>query len=259
MTWINPFRKSTPVNTVLINNQLDFTKKMTDIIGRYEAAMKGYQDQLKVVMDKNKEYADLIVQLMEQQKPVPYPDFLVSNIPYLPKVLIADKDEDVLITLNPKDIYTSSSKIKAVVADNHWKELYLKDKKDCAYLIWNYVIKNVEYELDKGEDWRYSTTTIYKQTGDCEDGTTLFLDLCHEAGFRSDEVFNAVGYIVIGAKKYCHSFPILNYGDGWVVYESTLNTLPSKPMVLIGSSYSCDYGLANWEHYGFIKGGQLQM
>ena len=260
MVWTNPFRKKeSVVNQAFINNQVEFTKKMTDIVGRYEAAMKGYQDQITVVMEKNKEYAAFIVALTAQKAPTVKPDFLTSNITYLPKILVADEEKDILLSLSPRDIYTTSTVITEIIKAHNWKELYLKDKQQCAYQIWDFVIKSITYEVDKGENWRYSTTTIYKQTGDCEDGTILFIDLCREAGFRADEIFNGVGYFTVAGKKYCHSFPILNYGDGWYIYESTLNVTPSKPMKLLGSNYTCDYGCANWLFYGYIKGGTMQI
>jgi hypothetical protein len=160
------------------------------------------------------------------------------------------------ITLSPTHIYSSNALTKKVALNLGLRDLYISDKKACARAIWKYVIDNIDYELDEGEDWRFSAITDTYGEGDCEDTTILFIDLAHEAGFKANEVFNATGYFTQkDGTRFGHSFPILNCGDGWYVYETTIDSLPGAPMLFLGSNYTANWGLCNWKYGGFIKIG----
>jgi hypothetical protein len=116
------------------------------------------------------------------------------------------------------------------------------------------------YNYDDGEDWRFSAISAAYGKGDCEDGTILFLDLAREAGFKPTEIFNATGWVTNkNGEKFGHSFPILNCGDGWYIYETTLSSLPTSTMKFLGSKYDCSWGLANWLWDGKLKDEALQI
>ena len=182
------------------------------------------------------------------------PDWLIlPSTLFIPKVRIATRTGEVIVKISPNDIYTSSGVIRKMVADNNLKQLYIDDKAKCARTIWKLVIDALKYEYDKEEDWRFSVVTLAYKKGDCEDGTILFLDLAKEAGFKSDEVFNGTGYVTNGGNKFGHSYPLVNTGDGWFIYESTLDFLPSSPMRFLGSNYTADWGLYNFKWSGKIK------
>jgi len=94
----------------------------------------------------------------------------------------------------------------------------------------------------------------------CEDSCITFVDLAREAGFKADEVFNACGYLTDSeGNQYGHSYPILNYGDGFFVYESTLVRVPAVPKRFIGSEYSADWGICSWLHKGHTRDGTNQI
>lgn len=202
-----------------------------------------------------KELEERIKQLseIEPQEEIPYPDWLSLEPVFIPKIRLDAKDGVQVVRLNPLDPYTSSYAVKELAKRHNLKTLYKEDKKACAYAIWKIVIGALTYEYDKEEDWRPSYVTIRYTHGDCEDGTILFVDLAREAGFRPDEVFNACGWVSTTSGKFGHSFPILNYGEGWNIYESTLDRVPTAPMPFKGSNYSADWGLTNWEWFGKIK------
>ena len=48
-------------------------------------------------------------------------------------------------------------------------------------------------------------------------GKIRVYDLAKEAGFKSDEVFNATGYVTTSSGQFGHSYPIVNTGDGWYI------------------------------------------
>jgi len=92
-------------------------------------------------------------------------------------------------------------------------------------------------------------------THNCEDGTILFLTLARISGIKADSIFNACGWFYTNdGRKFGHSFPIAKMSDGkWYVFETTLDFIPSKPMLFKGSNYSADWGVHNWKFGGMIK------
>jgi len=245
------------------NEEYDLSKTLQNCY----VAMEEVEDinaNFTVDIEELNEEIDRILKLYKllkiQEMSVKKPDFLTTVMPYQPKTKITTKTGVKSINISPTDIYSCSTAIRRLVKNFGLKELYLKDKKVCATKIWDYVIKALTYEFDDGEDWRFSTISLGYTKGDCEDGTILFLDLAREAGFRADEIFNACGYVTKkSGDKFGHSYPILNYGEGWFIYESTLDTLPKEPMKFLGSNYGADWGLANWQFWGRLLSGRTQI
>ena len=250
MSWFNRYRKKAEVTVPEISPAMvEIMQKSTAIIKQSNAVIKKQGERIK-------EYEAFVERVSLRLEPIEKPDFLNDNLPYLPTLNI----EGDIITLRPTDIYTTSTRILDIVNEKGWRKLYFDDKKACAYEIWKFVVEALSYVYDKKDDWRFSTVTLTKGKGDCEDGTILFLDLAREAGFNADEVFNACGWLTVSAdNKFGHSFPILNYGDGWYIYESTLTKVPNNPIKFEGSKYDCSWGLANWRYFGHVKGGKLQI
>jgi len=218
---------------------------------------KQIQDGINIVNTISLNYDKAI----NPDKFVVVPEFLnTSQRAYYPITKITTTSGVKSILVSPEAIYSKNSAIKKLVEDMKLKELYNKDKKECAKAIWGLVLDNLDYQYDDGEDWRFSAISLSYRDGDCEDGTILFLDLAHEAGFMADEIFNATGWVTAkDGQKFGHSFPILNYGDGWYIYETTLTFLPKNPMKFLGSNYDCSWGLANWVWDGHLRDDKLQI
>jgi len=190
----------------------------------------------------------------KEKEPIVKPEFLDDSLSYMPVVRIAAKDGDATIELMPNDIYSSNAAVDRIVATKQWQTLYKTNKKECAKKIWHYVIDRLKYNYDKEEDWRTSQITITLRKGDCEDGTILFVDLCRATGFTPDEVFNACGHFTQNGESFGHSYPILNYGEGWFIYETTYDSMkPDEPLRFKGSNYIGDWGLANDKWYGNLS------
>jgi len=227
----------------------------------YKAKLVEFQNQIqegiKIVNDISLSY-DMAI---NPDKYVKVPDFLDTiKRAYYPVAKITTLSGIRAVLISPEDIYSRNNAIKRIIDDRKLRELYKTDKKECARTIWSIVLDTMDYNYDDGEDWRFSAISLSYRQGDCEDGTILFLDLAHEAGFKADEVFNATGWVTSkDGKKFGHSFPIVNYGDGWYIYETTLTFLPSKPMKFLGSNYDCSWGLANWSLDGKLKDEALQV
>ena len=259
--WNNPFKKKEiKPSDDIVQSQLEFTKKIAVLMEKYNQAFVGYQE----IIDKQKGLIELYKQTLSVIKDkkivVPKPDFLNDNPAYAPRVTIATISGEKMVALRPEDIYTSAKIIIDIVNDKGWRVLYLSDKKKCAQEIWKYVCDCLTYEYDKDEDWRFSPVTLKLGRGDCEDGTILFLDLARESGFGPDEVFNATGWVTVNEDtKYGHSFPILKYGEGWKIYETTLPRVVSAPKTFKGSKYDCSWGLGNWYFSGKLKSGEMQI
>ena len=223
----------------------DLSEKHFQEVADFKVLIKGLKKQIAVLKDPHED--------------IDKPGFLNDMLPYTPKTRIITKDGEKIIILQPKDIYTSSNSIKAIVDTNRWHELYANNKTECAHKIWEYVIKSITYEYDKEEDWRPSLITQKYAFGDCEDSTILFIDLCKEAGFRPDEIFNTCGYFTNDNTKFGHSWPIVNTGDGWKVYETTLTKVPAEPKKFLGSNYTADWGASNWKFSGHFTQGRKQI
>lgn len=152
------------------------------------------------------------------------------------------------IEFDPRNLYEVTPELKQIT-----KQLIIDNRVSTVDSIWNYVIKYITYELDKGEDWRFPTITHKYRRGDCEDSTILFITMLRAAGFRADEVFNCTGWFDDGKNKYGHSFPIVRMGGTWYIFETTLNNRPDSWMPFTDSVYDAEWGLHNWKFAGKIK------
>lgn len=240
-------------------NLEEYRTKITELSIKIASIREDFSLEKANLLNQIKEMKSLIKSLKDSDSETKKPIFLNNEMPYVPKTKIVTQTEEKEISLQPTEIYTANSAVKNIVSTNNWKELYSKDKQKCAYDIWEYVIKAITYEYDKREDWRFSGITLAYAKGDCEDGTILFVDLCKEAGFKSNEIFNACGWVETPQGSFSHSYPILNYGSGWFIYETTLDTLPNEPMRFLGSKYGGEWGLSNWKFAGRLTNGKKQI
>jgi transglutaminase-like putative cysteine protease len=165
-----------------------------------------------------------------------------SQVPYKPTLEV----EGSTIQLDPKDIYMETPTIRAIA--KQWRDLPLNQKLEN---IWKFVIYSLVYQYDKAENWQPPIVTVIKKTGDCEDGTILFVTLCRRAHVPADSVFNACGWYKTGGQQYGHSFPIAKREDGkWYIFETTIDAFPNRYMEFKGSNYDGTWGYANWKFAG---------
>ena len=164
----------------------------------------------------------------------------VMHTTYIKNKMIVSK---TLTIDDPRDMYSLRQSIVDLVNGLELDGLSRDEKLD---KIWDWVIRNISYIRDAGDEWRFPVETYYLRFGDCEDKSMLFVTMCRAAGFTSDEVFNAAGYL----GDVCHAFPIVNRDGKWYVYETTLSDKPSSPKRLKGSNYKITLGVSNWEYYG---------
>ncbi len=238
-----------------LERHIDIIQDLNNMINSLKAQIEENQNEIGALNDA----LEYLQQELNDNN-IEKPDFLNNVMPYQPKSKIVTKTGSKQIVLQPTHIYSVTPHIKMLADKYHLRTLYQQDKKACAMKIWEYVINALTYEFDDGEDWRFSTISLAYTKGDCEDGTILFLDLAKEAGFKANEVFNACGYVrKKDGSKFGHSYPIVNWGEGWYIFESTLDTLPSKPMKLLGSNYGAEWGLCNWKFGGRLKNNQIQI
>jgi len=80
--------------------------------------------------------------------------------------------------------------------------------------------------------WQKASETALVKWGDCEDSSTLFLACCRALGVDAKSVYEAFGVVrdarsgeILGG----HAWVVVNnrLGDGWRLYESTLDSPPS--------------------------------
>jgi transglutaminase-like putative cysteine protease len=219
-----------------------------------------YIDLYNAASSKNSELSDEIdslnekIQILQQQidnqeNDAMKPTWLdTSQYPYEPYIVI---QEGSTTFTDPRDIYAESRTLASIVSK--WKTLPLNQK---LMKIWGFVIDALTYRYDVNENWQFPIVTYYMKLGDCEDGTILFVTLCHLAGIKADKVFNACGWFTQGTNKYGHSFPIAQMEDGkWYIFETTIDNHPSVPMLFYGSNYDASWGVCNWTYYGKIIGG----
>jgi len=182
--------------------------------------------------------------------PTTKPSFIGTGYCYRPNIQVEGTDVSVS---NPCDIYTRSDLLCRSLGISSLKSLPKSQK---VRKIWEYVIKAIEYRYDKQDNWQLHPITVLRRYGDCEDGTILFLDCCRAAGIPASEVFNFVGNTSFGY----HSYPCVYFkgdeadsGEGWYIFETTLDFLPDKPKKLNGSKYWCEGGIQNWLYFGSVK------
>ena len=261
MVWKNIFKKKTitPSDSV-ITAYSETMKKASEIMKKYQDAILKSQTLILKQQNVIDGYKNLVELINNRTYNGEKPEFLNDNNVYNPVCKVTTISGVKNVVLRPTDIYTFNTKIMELVNEKGWRLLYIKDKKKCAKKIWDYVVENLTYEYDEGDDWRFSPVTLKRGIGDCEDGTILFLDIARESGFQPNEIFNACGWVTINSEtRYGHSFPIVNCGDGWYIYETTLSVVKSSPMLFKGSKYDCSWGLGNWSWYGKLKNGDIQL
>ena len=212
------------------------------------------------VAGKNASIESLKTEMAVQGVEVPSikPTFLGSTA-YVYRPNIQVEGEDISVPV-PPDIYTRSNLLAKKVDVSTLKSLpkYAKVVK-----VWEYVINAlVRYTGDKQDNWQLHPISILRATGDCEDGTILFLDACRMVGISASEVFNCVGNTSFGYHSYPVVFfseteiigtPIAGTGAGWYIFETTIDFVPAAPKKLNGSQYWCEGGLQNWLYYGNVK------
>ena len=181
------------------------------------------------------------------------PDWLEEGAAYIPRKRSDTKSMGIkTILLDPRDFYVPFPSLVDIVKKTVWSSLKHDEK---LLAIWGWVIMAINYEFDNDEDWRFAPESLQLKTGDCEDGTILFVSLCRIAGIPADSIFNACGWFTQpNGTKFGHSYPIAKMEDGkWYVFETTIDFVPSLPKRFLGSSYTADWGVANWKFTGGIK------
>lgn len=116
--------------------------------------------------------------------------------------------------------------------------------------LWEWAARAIYYKTDNVDNWQFAVQSERRGKGDCEDGAIYFLTGCFLAGIRADQAFNAVGPTDFGY----HSYPIVIFdedavlktdGSSFYVCESTLDSIPARPMPLKGSKYHVET-VQNW-------------
>jgi len=178
------------------------------------------------------------------------PEWMDESRHYNPNILVFEKGTSYWVEIDAKDIYAPSVSLEKLVEDKGWVDLPLNTK---LRVIWEHVIKHISYRYDQSESWEYPPTTHFRKKGDCEDGTIYFVTLCRIARVPGDRVFNALGKMgSIG-----HSWPIVKMEDDkWYIMETTIDSVPTHPLLLRGSTYKASYGVQNWKFNGVIKNGK---
>jgi len=194
---------------------------------------------------------NLLLNPPETPKPLWLDD---RKTPYQPKVQVVAQFgglEEVI--MDSKDIYTTSPTLENIVEQKKWRELPLNQKFNA---IWDFVCRRVSYTYDNKEAWNFPQTTYWREKGDCEDSTILFVTLCRLAGVPSDRVFNALGWFKKGREEYGHSWAICKLdNDEWYIFETTLVTRGTPKKFKGDDNYFADWGVANWSIQGEIIGG----
>lgn len=188
--------------------------------------------------------------------PAAKPAFIGTGYCYRPSVMV---EEETLSMSNPCDMYVRSDLLCRKLNLDAIKKLPKYQK---LMKIWEYVVLNFSYRYDKRENWQFHPLTLLRGAGDCEDSTIVFLDACRSAGVSGANVFNVVGNTAFGY----HSYPVVwlssqdiagtpceNTGEGFYIFETTLDFVPAAPKKLNGSKYWAEGGLQNWLFYGSVK------
>ena len=212
-------------------------------------------------MDFNKLLNDFLVKLRIRngEEEIKGIAFLKEGHGYIPRKIRVNSNGKIthFVLLPETDVYASCQWTR-----NTASVCRTMSKTDKLMHIWKAVCdrETQVYSYDYGDDWRFPAETINLHSGDCEDGTILFITACKDAGLSENEVFNACGMTNFGY----HSYPIawLSTDDakamgfekaGWYIFETTINQV-SKPKPLIGSIYHVDT-LQNWINVGKINEG----
>jgi transglutaminase-like putative cysteine protease len=96
----------------------------------------------------------------------------------------------------------------------------------------DWVANNIDYKSDEdrwGEDyWQTPEETLYYNTGDCEDFSTLLCSLLRAYGIDAEQVYVALG---IDAEEYGHAFLIEDWyhdGEWWRIESQAPASRPPK-------------------------------
>jgi hypothetical protein len=229
---------------------------LLSILGCEEGLWKGKYTDCSTQLDKalndmlslKSQVEELKLQLIKDDSKKP--DWLdLTQYVYTPKVAIA---EGLVELYDPCEIYASNEVLYGICQGN-LKNKTLDEK---LMWIWYWVIDALTYMYDVNEDWQFPIVTYFKEKGDCEDGTILFVEMCKQASIKADYVFNCCGWYHQGADKFGHSFPIAKMEDGkFYIFETTLDAKPAAPKLFKGSNYDASWGLCNWKFKGKIIGG----
>ena len=72
-------------------------------------------------------------------------------------------------------------------------DLRNRDIDKTVYNIEQWVIKNIKYEFDKGEEWEIAANTLLRRFGDCDDMNGMIYVLCRLAGVPDYALFTWLG------------------------------------------------------------------
>ncbi len=234
-------------------------QQLTDVKERLRIEESMHSTTNQNLADALHDVARLRAVLDEQdaEYDVKKPVFISEKPPYLPAIAVPDSKDSVQV-FDATAIYLPTDRDKKETA-----ALKALPKAERLKAIWQSIITpaSLVYVADDRDHWQTPYSTRFRRKGDCEDGTVWFIAKCRAAGISPLEVFNAVGPSKFGY----HSYPIVwlssedadvlgakGEGDGWYIFESTLDALPSKPLKLDGAPYWIDNGLANWLFAGQI-------
>lgn len=98
-----------------------------------------------------------------------------------------------------------------------------------------YVTPSGQWRICKQTDdfWNYPSETLADRVGDCDDKAFLLVSMLRHF-YAPEEVFATVGYW----QGFGHVWVVLRHPQGWRVYETTLQKVPSPmPLVLEGPPY----------------------
>ena len=194
----------------------------------------------------------MTIETWHDEPPSEIPEWLNNNNQsYKGRREINEKGKTTSVKINPADLYFPRPSLIRLAASHGWENMSHDEK---LMSIWRYVIKRIKYRYDASENWQEPNITNDLRYGDCEDGTILFVTLARIAKVPADKIFNALGWFATRTGKFGHSFPIAQMSDGfWYVFETTIDTVPSKPIRFHGSNYGANWGVHNWKYDGTIK------
>jgi len=250
------------------NTQVALAKDKLALQGRITELEAKQKDDASVfnvrIAELNGSIESLKTALAQSGTEVPsvQPAFIDQNL-YCYRPNIQSEGEDISVS-DPRNSYVRSDLLNRALDITNLRKLPKYQK---LMKIWEYVIRCIEYKYDKSDNWQFHPCTIMRKYGDCEDGTILFVDACRAAGIPADQVFNTVGSTSFGY----HSYPVVflssedlaavpdSKGQGFYIFETTLDTVQTAPKKLNGSQYWAEGGLQNWLYFGGIKASSASL
>jgi len=113
------------------------------------------------------------------------------------------------------------------------KEVSKKYKKDSQKVmaIWKWVVKNIKYISDdkqysKKEYWAFPHETLLNGKGDCDDFTSLIIEMWRCIGIPEYRCKLVAGYVDVNGKDVGHCYPIYlkEFTDEWYIFDGTYYT-----------------------------------